>query len=264
MTQVPAAVKTEVQPMKVFHDIPTFIVHRAESVRWRSAAATEAREILAVTNWLEADVRRSADGRLVVFHNETVPSGERTGSLQFDSLASLGVRSLEQFITDLPRGFCVVLDVKNSIDDAISPVQLTTGYIAVEATQRIAKDRRVLLTSFDPSIILRARQDGTPFYVGLTTWQPVPLRESIPTARSLSVDVLAAHIDALRPNGVELGDSAVTLSAHIDIAHQAGLQVACWGGEELSISDIDYLVELGIDAIYIDKDNLRRVHQHRR
>lgn len=250
--------------MKVFDDIPTFIVHRAESMQWRSAEATQAREILAITNWLEADVRRSADGRLVVFHNETVPSGERTGSLQFDSLARLGVRSLEQFISDLPSDFCIVLDVKNSIDDAISPVQLTTGYIAVQAIRHIAKDRRILLTSFDPSIILRARQDSIPVYVGLTTWQPVPLRESIPTARSLSVDVLAAHIDALRPNGVELGDSAVTLSAHIGIAHQAGLQVACWGGEEMSVSDIDYLVELGIDAIYINEDNLRRVYLHRR
>jgi glycerophosphoryl diester phosphodiesterase len=248
--------------MRVFDRIPTFIVHRAEAMHL-GLEDPNAREILALTNWIEVDVRRSSDGVLVVFHNETVPAGERAGSLRFDYLRTLGVRSLADFVSDLTSDFNLVMDVKNSIDDATSQPDETTAHIAAELAQRIAKDRRVLLTSFDPSIVSRARQDNASLNVGLTTWQPVPLRESIPTAYSFRVDVLAVHIDVLRPNGVELGDSKVALTAHIGVAHEAGLQVACWGGEAMSESDIDYLVELGVDGIYIDKENLRSVRQQR-
>jgi glycerophosphoryl diester phosphodiesterase len=246
--------------VKVFDQIPTFIVHRAETMQLR-LADPDARGILALTNWIEIDVRRTSDGVLVVFHDETVPAGERVGSLRFDYLSTLGVRSLEDFVNDLPSDFGVVLDVKNSIDDAISSPEEATAHIAAGFAQLIAKDRRVLLTSFDPAIVAEARQGNTSLNIGLTTWQPVPLRESIPTARFFHLDVLAAHIDVLRPNGVELGDSKSALIGHIGVAHRAGLQVACWGGEEMSEYEIDYLVELGIDAIYIDKENLGRIYQ---
>jgi glycerophosphoryl diester phosphodiesterase len=249
--------------VKVFDQIPAFIVHRAETMQLR-LADPDAREILAITNWVEVDVRRSSDGVLVVFHDETIPAGERVGSLRFDYLSTLGLRSLENFVSDLPSDFSVILDVKNSINDAISPPEETTAHIAVESARRIAKDRRVLLTSFDPSIVADARQENTSLNVGLTTWQPVPLRESIPTAHSFRLDVLAVHIDVLRPNGVDLGDSKSALIGQMGVAHQAGLQVACWGGEEMSESDIDYLVEIGIDAIYIDKENLRSIYQQYR
>ena len=207
-------------------------------------------------DWVEIDVRRSADGVPVVFHDETISTGERAGSLSYDFLSNLGVRSLRDFIQELPAAINVVLDVKNSIDDAASPHSRTTSRITAQAIKENISGHAILLTSFDPAIVMSFRRDSPLRAVGLTTWQGVPLRESIPTAAALNIDVLAVHIDALRPYGIELGDSRATLATHVDLAHEVGLQLACWGGKELSRSDVDYLAELGVDAIYMDEQNI--------
>jgi glycerophosphoryl diester phosphodiesterase len=201
------------------------------------------------------------DGRLIVFHNEKLSTGERAGSFTYDHLERLGVRSLEQFVRSLPSKLNVVFDVKNSIDDATCSSSETTGFLAVQAARRFAEDRTVLLTSFDPSIVVRARKDEPSVHVGLTAWQGVPLRESIPTAAALGVDILAVHIDSLYPNGIELGDSRAALASQVNVAHQSGLQLACWGGRTMTGADVRYLVDLGIDAVYLDEGNLRLLRE---
>jgi glycerophosphoryl diester phosphodiesterase len=239
----------------VFQKVPTFILHRAQATTDSLRRIDDSR-LLAVTGWIEVDVRRSSDGTLIVFHDETLSTGERTGSLQYDRLRQLGVLSLDEFLSSLPVSANVVLDVKNSIEDATCTEHLTTAWLAAHAARRIAKDRSVLLTSFDPSIIVRTSRYEPTVHIGLTTWKGVPLRESIPTATAFQVNVLATHIDALRPDGIELGDSRDALAAQVAVAHAAGLQLACWGGQDLTSADVTYLVELGVDAIYVDEENL--------
>ena len=236
--------------MKVFDVTPTFIVHRAESRN-----ITE--ELPSSVSWIEIDVRRSSDGIPVVFHDENVDTGERAGSLTYAALRDLGVLALENFLLELPKAVNLVLDVKNSIDDATSPYSQSTGSVVMQAIQQTSPGRSILVTSFDPGIVMRAQQarPGTP--VGLTTWQGVPLRESIPTAVTLQADVLAAHVDALSPYGIELGDSRSTLAAHVDLAHRVGLQLACWGAQNLTDTELRYLTELGVDAIYMDERDIR-------
>jgi glycerophosphoryl diester phosphodiesterase len=227
----------------------------------RSIDGGKIAEISAITDWIEMDVRRSVDGRLIVFHNEKLSTGERAGSLTYDHLERLGVRSLEQLVRNLPSKLNVVFDVKNSIDDATCSSSETTGFLAAQAARRFAEDRTVLLTSFDPSIVVRARKDEPSVHVGLTAWQGVPLRESIPTAAGLDVDILAVHIDSLYPNGIVLGDSRAALASQVSAAHQSGLQLACWGGRRMTETDVTYLVDLGIDAVYLDEGNLRLLRQ---
>jgi glycerophosphoryl diester phosphodiesterase len=213
-------------------------------------------KMLGVTDWIEIDVRRSSDGTLIVFHDESLTTGERAGSLPYDHLRQLGIRSLDEFLSSLPAGVNLVLDVKNSIDDATCEQHLTTAWLAARAARRIAEDRLVLLASFDPSIVVRTSQYEPTLRVGLTTWKGVPLRESIPTAAAFQVNVLAVHIDSLRPEGIELGDSRNALASQAGVAHSAGLQLACWGVQEPTSADIIYLVDLGVDAIFVDEEDL--------
>ena len=250
--------------VSVFQEIPTYIVHQAQMTDVQSADDAGGMDASGLTDWIEVDVRRSADGRLVVFHNERVITGERAGSLRYAELQQLGVQSLKQFIDGLSPALKIVLDVKNSIDDAICPVSETTASLAAHAAATIADNRSVLLTSFDPSIVLLARRDEPSVQVGLTAWRDVPLRESIPTAAAFHVDVLAVHLASLRPNGIELGDSMTVLASQVALAHRAGLQLACWGGQKLDTGDISYVTELGIDAIYIDEQDLMRIQVNTR
>ncbi len=247
--------------MTIFREAPTYIVHQAQMMDSHLLGNAMDAGVFGITDWIEVDVRRSADGGLVIFHGERLTTGERVGSLAYEHLQRLGVRSLEQFIDSLPGKLNVVLDVKNSIDDASGLSSQTTAFLAARAARRISEDRSVLLTSFDPSIVVRTRQDEPSVHVGLTTWQGVPLRESIPTAVAFGLDVLAAHVDSLFPDGIELGDSRAVLASQVDLAHQSGLQLACWGGEAMTPADVTYLVEIGIDAIYLDEENLRLLHE---
>jgi glycerophosphoryl diester phosphodiesterase len=255
-------VERRLNGMMIFRETPTYIVHRAQMMNSHLLGNAMEAGVFSITEWIEVDVRRSADGRLVIFHSERLATGERVGSLAYELLQRLGVRSLEQFIDSLPGKLNVVLDVKNSIDDATRLSSQTTGLLAARAARRISEDRSVLLTSFDPSIVVRTRQDEPSVHVGLTTWQGVPLRESIPTAVAFNLDVLAVHVDSLFPDGIELGDSRAALASQVDLAHQSGLQLACWGGEAMTPADVTYLVEIGIDAIYLDEENLRLLHEH--
>ena len=237
----------------IFQKLPTLIVHRVETNEPRSLGLAANSRVHGIADWIELDVRRSSDGTLVVFHDEKLSTGERTGSLPYDRLRQLGVRSLDDFLSGLPAKINVVLDVKNSIGDATCAEHVTTAWLAAHAAGRAAKDRSVLLTSFDPSIIVRVPQYEHTVLVGLTTWKGVPLRESIPTATAFQVSLLTVHIDVLKPYGIELGDSRDVLAAQVAVAHSAGLQLACWGAENLTSADLTYLVNLGIDAIYVDR-----------
>jgi glycerophosphoryl diester phosphodiesterase len=245
----------------VFQETPTYIVHRAQIMNSRSIDYGKISELSAITDWVEIDVRRSVDGRLIVFHNEKLSTGERAGSLTYDHLERLGVHSLEQLVRSLPAELNVVFDVKNSIDDATCPSSETTGFLAAQAARTFAEDRTVLVTSFDPSIVARARKDEPSVLTGLTSWQGVPLRESIPAGAGLDVDVLAVHVDSLHVNGIKLGDSRAALASQVNVAHRSGLQLACWGGGTMTEADVTYLVDLGIDAVYLDEGNLRALRR---
>ena len=242
--------------MTVFQNIPAFILHRVEeNVRppqgWRAHS-----DPLETADWIEIDVRRSSDGRLIVFHDEKLSTGERAGSLPYDRLSQLGVHSLDDFLGGLPARINTILDLKNSIDDAICAEHLTTAWLAAQAARRAAEDRSVLLTSFDSSIIARATHYDRAIRTGLTSWPGVPLRESIPTAAMFQASILAVHIDALRPYGIPLGDSRDELAAQVAVAHQAGLQLTCWGAHDLTAADLRYFVDLGVAAIYVDEQDL--------
>jgi glycerophosphoryl diester phosphodiesterase len=84
--------------------------------------------------------------------------------------------------------------------------------------------------------------------VGLLTWRPVPLRESVPTARRLGYDVLAPWIGALRPDGTGPGGGE-EVRAQVAVAHEAGLQLLAWvAGPD----DVPWLAELGVEGVCVD------------
>jgi glycerophosphoryl diester phosphodiesterase len=197
--------------------------------------------------WVELDVRKAADGELVVCHDERLADGTAVRSLTAADLSRKGLHRLEEVLAVLPGGLGIDLDVKNTVDDAVCPVADTTAARVARIARGAARDRPTLLTSFDPALRAVAATVAPELPVGLLTWPPVPLRESVPTARRLGYDVLAPWIGALRPHGI--GGSGDEVRAPVSVARQAGLQLLVWvAGPD----DVPLLAELGIEGVCVD------------
>ena len=197
--------------------------------------------------WVELDVRKAADGELVVCHDERLADGTPVRSLAAADLSRRGIHRLEEVLARLPGGLGIDLDVKNSVDDAVCPVADTTAARVARSARGAAGDRPVLLTSFDPALRGVVASVAPELPVGLLTWRPVPLRESVPTARRLGYDVLAPWIGALRPDGTGPGGDQVR--AQVAVARQAGLQLLAWvAGPD----DVPWLAELGVEGVCVD------------
>jgi glycerophosphoryl diester phosphodiesterase len=199
--------------------------------------------------WVELDVRKAADGELVVCHDQRLADGTPVRSLDAADLARKGIHRLEEVLARLPGGLGIDLDVKNSVDDAVCPVAETTAARVARIARDATGDRRVLLTSFDPALRAVVERVAPELPVGLLTWPPVPLRESVPTARRLGYDVLAPWIGALRPDGTGPGGGGDEVRAQVAVARQAGLQLLVWvAGPD----DVPWLAELGVEGVCVD------------
>jgi glycerophosphoryl diester phosphodiesterase len=149
----------------------------------------------------------------------------------------------------LPPGLGIYVDIKNSVDDALCSIQETTASKVARIIAPVGEERSVLLTSFDPSVAALVRATAPNIATGLSTWEQIPLRESIPSAHHLGFEVLAPYIGAVKPYGIPLGADSSTLRAHVEIAHEAGLQVLVW---VVDPDDLPYLRDLDVDAACVD------------
>jgi glycerophosphoryl diester phosphodiesterase len=199
--------------------------------------------------WVELDVRKAADGEIVVCHDERLADGTPVRSLTAADLSRKGLHRLEEVLAVLPAGLGIDLDVKNTVDDAVCPVADTTAARVARIARGAARDRPALLTSFDPALRGVAATIAPELPAGLLTWPPVPLRESVPTARRLGYDVLAPWIGALRPHGIGLGGSGDEVRAPVAVARQAGLQLLVWVAAP---DDVPLLAELGVEGVCVD------------
>jgi glycerophosphoryl diester phosphodiesterase len=198
--------------------------------------------------WVELDVRKAADGEPVVCHDERLADGTPVRSLEAADLSRKGIHRLEEVLAVLPGGLGIDLDVKNSVDDAVCPVAETTAARVARSARGATGDRPVLLTSFDPALHAVVETVAPELPVGLLTWPPVPLRESVPTARRLGYDVLAPWIGALRPDGTGPGGGD-EVRAQVAVARRAGLQLLVWVAGP---GDVPWLAELGVEGVCVD------------
>lgn len=220
---------------------PDVIAHRGAS-----AAAPEntvAAFELAVemgADGIELDVRRTADGHLVVHHDAHLADGSAIVSLRRDQLPE-HVPDL-----DVALGACagawVNLEIKNtSSDPDFDPDRLlATATIDLLSTFPDGPERW-LISSFDPGTIDRIRAIGSPIRTALLLFTI--------TDQALASAVASGH-HALHPWEGNLDEPAVRA------AHDAGLAVNAW-----TCNDEDRLRELigfGVDGVCTDVPDVAR------
>jgi len=200
-------------------------------------------------DWVEVDVRRTADDILVIAHNPAEPDGvfyaDITGEQAFDR----GALRLEELLDALPPDVGVDLDLKTSMEDATRERTATTAALLAPVAKHEAGQRPLLVTSFDPGALDITRELAPGVPRGLLTWLDFPIGQAVAAAGHLDVQVLATHCGSLRPNAIEPEPSRRPLEYIVDIVHQSGREFLAWcPGPEFA----EELIDAGADALCVN------------
>jgi glycerophosphoryl diester phosphodiesterase len=212
------------------------IAHRGASATFpENSAAAFAGAVAQGADGVELDVRRTADGRLALSHDDTLPDGTVVVETAFADLPD-GLIDLAQALDVCAPLAIVNTEIKNWPDDKdFDPTeQLASDVVALLRDRGEHDDGRHLISCFHLPTVDRVHE----------------LAPSLATAWLLGlVDDPAALIDkaaehghvAVHPHHVFVNDEFVTR------AHAAGLQVNTWTCDDPD--RITWLADLGVDAV---------------
>lgn len=215
------------------------IGHRGASVAApeNSLAAFEA-AVAQGADGVELDVRRTADGRLAVRHDETLDDGRRLVELRWSELAGL-VPELAA-VLEVCRPLSVVnVEIKNWPDDGdFDPeLGLADAVVALLASRGELDDGRIIVSSFHLGTIDRVKELAP----GLATgW----LWGLIDDAPALLEKTASRGHQAVHPHHAFVDEELVAG------AHSLGLAVNAWTCNDPD--RIRWLAELGVDAVITD------------
>ena len=198
-------------------------------------------------DWLEVDVRTTSDDVLVTAHYPTLPDGRFFSDVAYaDSGELLRVTDL---LDALPEHVGVDLDIKSSAEDALLDRDATTAAAVGRLAATEVRRRPVLMTSFDASAVLIAREHAPAVPGGLLTWVRFPLRKAIPAARHLGLQAVAAHVGSFSVNDTDTAPVHREAAWSVDVAHRAGLEVLAWCPTP---DEMPVLLEAGVDCFVVN------------
>jgi glycerophosphoryl diester phosphodiesterase len=225
---------------------PWVVAHQGAS-RVRARNTIEAFHAAATlgADAVELDVRRTADGALVVLHDAVLPGWNRPviamARAQL-SAAAPHVPDLEQAL-DACAGLWIGVEVKNSpFDPDWDPEARTAGAVA-ELVRSTGIIDRVLAMSFDPATVARADAAG--------------LRTAILVDRSADpIDVLESMpgVEMVLPESETMLGSRARHVVRAATAHRT--EVGVWTVNEPA--EMVRLAEAGVGAIFTDEPDAAR------
>jgi glycerophosphoryl diester phosphodiesterase len=199
--------------------------------------------------WLEIDVRRTADDDLFVLHYPTLDDGRFLVDVSTEEVAKAGVLALADLLPEIPPGVGIIFDVKTALEDALRPLAETTVGLLTDVIRQEGSRRPVLVTSFDPAVLMYVGDVAPGVPRGLISWISFPLRKAIPAAAHLGVEVVSAHWKSFARNGTDSAPFFREAAYYIDVAHRAGLEVLAWAP---TLEPAAELVAAGVDALIVD------------
>jgi len=198
--------------------------------------------------FIETDCHLSADGTVVLFHDDTVESV--AGDPR--RVAELGVVELERLLA--PHGGLVTLEqaletfpgVRFNVDVKAADAAVAAGRIAAEHADR------VLLTSFADERRLAALAAAAPARPATSAGRETLLRFLLAvTAGARRVARRALRdIDALQVPERQ-GPIRIVTPRFIRFAHDAGCEVHVWTVND--VADMRRLLAMGVDGIVTDR-----------
>jgi glycerophosphoryl diester phosphodiesterase len=195
-------------------------------------------------SWVEVDVQRTADDELVLRHDPTTPEG---AFLIEGTAAESGLPRLTEVFEALPPEVAVDVDVKTILEDAVDAPARRTGALLSPILAREARRRPLLVTSFDPALLLGFRESLPGVPLGLLTWLTFPLAHAVSAAAGLGLQAVGLHTGSF---GLDRDDHRIRPLEHaVDTAHQAGLEVLVWCP---AAKDAPRYAKGGVDALIVN------------
>jgi glycerophosphoryl diester phosphodiesterase len=195
-------------------------------------------------SWVEIDVQRTADDELVLRHDPTTPEG---AFLIEGTATESGLPRLTEVLEALPPEVAVDVDVKTILEDAVDAPARRTGALLRPILAREARRRPLLVTSFDPSLLLDFRESLPGVPLGLLTWLTFPLSHAVSAAAGLGLQAVGLHTGSF---GLDRDDPRIRPLDHaVDTAHRAGLEVLVWCP---AAKDAPRYAKGGVDALIVN------------
>jgi glycerophosphoryl diester phosphodiesterase len=214
------------------HGVTCVIAHRGASrVEPENTVAAFRRAAELGADMVELDVRRSADGLLVVHHDAHLSDG-RAVSATAAADRPPSVPDLDSAL-DACTGMAVNIEIKNAPGEpGFEPDRRLADDVAATVTARGDTDR-IIVSSFDRATIDRLREIATPPIA--TAWLV-----SVPPPDALDVVVAGGH-QALHPWWQAVDEALV------EQAHAAGVAVNVWTCDDPEAMAL--LAGWGVDGI---------------
>jgi glycerophosphoryl diester phosphodiesterase len=217
--------------------------HRENSLGSFMAAAA------AGVDWLEVDVRRTADDVLVVAHDPAYDDGTFHVDTTAATAKERGTLLLADLVASVPPEVGLDFDLKSSMEDAARPAAETTAALLAPLAAREARRRPVAVTSFDPAALLTSRTLAPGVPTGLLTWLRFPVGLAVSAAAHLDVAFLAVHMGSLRPNPIEPEEQQRPLDYIVSLLHGADRQVMAWCP---TLEEQPVVLAAGVDAVCVN------------
>ncbi|MFD6951924.1 glycerophosphodiester phosphodiesterase [Nocardiopsis sp. TSRI0078] len=200
-------------------------------------------------DWVEIDVRRTADGALVLHHDAALDDGRAVVDVTARECAEAGLAGLDEGLAALPDGIGLDVDVKTVMEDAVDAPSRRTVSLLLPYLRREARRRRVFVCSFDPGVLLSVREGapGVP-----TAWMPFvrgPLDQAVAGAAAMGCPVVAIDARSFGLTGDAPRPGRRSVGYTVDLAHRAGIEVLSWCPDPV---DTARFAEAGMDAVVVD------------
>lgn len=221
-----------------------------ESTVWENSALAFAAADAAGATYIETDCRVTADGVVVLFHDETLErvAGDRR------PIAEVRTAELAELFAD-HGGLLTVADALESFPRARFNIDVKTDAAAEPIGALVARHTsRVLLTSFSDARRRRAvdavRRAGAAHPPATSGGRNTVLALRIRSALRLSPAGVLRGIDAVQIP-VRFGGIGVFTPSLVRAAHRCGVEVHVWTVNEPN--EMHALVAAGADGIVTDR-----------
>ncbi len=230
---------------------PTPLVYGHRGDRSRAPDNTLEAYRLAVeagADGIELDVRRTADGVLIMSHDaqhgDMAPFIEMTMAEIRDQIPD--VPTLIEMLAFVPPHIWLNVEIKNDPQDSYhDPTRRIVDQTIATIEEHDSLDR-ILLSSFDVEAMKRAADLHPDLLRGQLIREPVSLADGIAAAT-------AQHANAVHPNVLYFSDDP---AASMEAIHSAGLAAVVWWVN--TPDQVRSMIDIGVDVIITDDPGMAR------